>query len=157
MDSKCIICIHFHKKRRTPPPPPLRKEKILPHHVYRRLELWKQKLHTVLGGKSTGNRQKWAKNAPFASVFSKIFSGRPRIPSPYYERINSPLWLYMILYSSRITYVEDRSFEGNFLLREKNQHDLGKKWAQNAPFASIFQKFPGGGPGPPPAGGGNPL
>ena len=39
-----------------------------------------------------------------------------------------------------------------------NQHELGKKWAQNAPFASIFQKFSRGRPpGPPPAGGGLPL
>ena len=29
----------------------------------------------------------------------------------------------------------------------KNQHAIGKKWTQNAPFASIFlKKFPGGGP-----------
>ena len=27
-----------------------------------------------------------------------------------------------------------------------NQHELGKKWAQNAPFASIFQKFSRGRP-----------
>ena len=39
----------------------------------------------------------------------------------------------------------------------ENQHAIGKKWTQNAPFASIFLKISRGRPpGPPPAGGGFP-
>ena len=51
----------------------------------------------------------------------------------------------MIIYS----YGENRSFECkkiHAICRIKNQHDLGEKWAQDAPFASIFQKFSRGRP-----------
>ena len=59
-----------------------------------------QKSHTILEKILTSNRPKKAMNAPFASFFSKHFSGRPRPPPPYCKRIkNSPIGLYIILYS----------------------------------------------------------
>ena len=101
---------------------------ILPHHVYNAFEIWRQKLHTILGQKSTRIRQKVRSERIFCVHFKK--NSQETRPPPYCGRIkNSTLGLELILYS-----------------KDENWHDISKKWAQNAPFTSIFNKFPGGGP-----------
>ena len=90
----------------TPTPPPILREdkkfplvgfiwsstgkvKILPHHIYRRSELWRQKLHTIFWGKiDTNSAKKWAQDAPFASIFQKFSRGRP--PNPHLREGVSP-------------------------------------------------------------------
>ena len=79
----------------TPTPPPLLQEdkkfpygfiwsstakvKIRPRCVYRRSELWRQKLHTIFGEKINTNS---AKNGLRMHHFSKIFPGEaPRTPT----------------------------------------------------------------------------
>ena len=166
-----------------PPPPLLREDKkfpslafpwstakvkIFPHHVYRRSEIWKRKLHTIFGGK---NRHELGKNGlrmHHLHPFFKNFLGEtPTPPPPYCEKIkNFPsLAFYDLLQLrwkfSHITYIQDQSFEGKNYTQffgEKSTRTRQKKWAQNAPFDSIFQKFSRGRPpGPPPTGGGIPL
>ena len=110
--------------------------------------------------KKTGNRQKWAKNAPFASVFQNFSRGDPDPSSPHCEIIilikNSPLALYDPLQLrwifSCITYIEDRSFEGknthNFF--GKNRHELGKNGLRMHNLHPFFKNFLGETPSPPP-------
>ena len=241
MDSKCIICIRFSQifSGRPRTHPLLWEHKKLPSlAVNDPLQLsWKFSRNTYiedrrfegknytqfLGKKSTRTRQKWAQNAPFASIFQKFSQGDPDPPPLLQEHKNSPLWLYMILYSLveispaiRISKIGASRAKlhtifgeeintnsakkmgsecnicihfSNFFIREtptpllqehkklpslavydplqlswkspaihiskigalkakithnfwgRNQHELGKKWAQNAPFLSIFQKF----------------
>ena len=76
---------HLHpffkqNKNRGHPPPrhPSFKRKKISRITY--IGALKAKTTNNFGGKSTGNRQKWAKKAPFPSVFQKFFSGRPRPP-----------------------------------------------------------------------------
>ena len=96
-------------------PPPLRKDKNFPSlALYDSLQLrwtfscityiedrsFESKNYTKFyGEKSTRTRQKWAKNAPFASVFSKNFSGRPEPPPPYCEKIKK-IPLFGFIWSS---------------------------------------------------------
>ena len=94
---------------------------------------------------------------------SKIFSGRPRTPPPPYceRKKNSPLWLYMILYSkgenspaSRISKIG----ELHTIFWEKidtNSTKNGLRMHHSHPF---FKKNSRGrSPGPPPEGRGYPL
>ena len=114
----------FSTKKKTgrnplPPPPPMRKEKNIPHHVYRSFE---GKNYTQFWGeKSIDNRQKWAKNASFA--FSQ---GDPDPPPPPLLREDKKKPL-LALYDpqqlrwkfSRITYIG--------ALNAKNTHNFGGK------------------------------
>ena len=124
--------------------------KILPHHIYRRSELWRQNW----GG---GNQQAIGKNGlrthHLHSVFQKFSRGDPDPPPPFYERIkNSPfgfIWSSKLRWKySHITYIEDRSFEGKIGGGESTGNR--QKWAKNAPFALRFSKIFSGKPRPPP-------
>ena len=88
------------------------KVKNFPHHVYRRSEIWKQ---TFWGKKSTRTRQKWATNAPFASVFQNFSRGDPDPPPPLLrEDKNVPSLAFpqqLRWKFSHITYIKDRRFE----------------------------------------------
>ena len=173
--SECTIYIRFSKLSRGDPDPLLREDKKPPLFV-RILPLqlrWKisrlayigdrsfeSKIYTrFLGEKSTRTRQKLAQNAPFTSVFQKLSRGDPdpllredkKLPSlAVYDPLTSPTLRISKIGALRTKLTHD--FGG------KNNTNSAKKWAQNAPFASIFQKFSRGRPpGPPPAGGGVPA
>ena len=75
------------KNRGGTPPPCERKGKTSPVSRISEIGTLTAKITHNFGEKSTGNRQKLAKNAPFASVFQK-FSGDPETP-PYCERITN--------------------------------------------------------------------
>ena len=92
----------------TPIPPLLREDKNFPSLAFPlqlRLKIsrityiedrrFESKNYTqFFGEKSTRTRQKWATNAPLASVFQKFSRGDP--DPPYCEKIkNSPLWLFL--------------------------------------------------------------
>ena len=176
MDSKCIICIRFSKifsGRPDPPPPPycesIKNSPLLA--VYDPLQLsWKFSRNTYFedrsfegknyiqfcGKKSTRTRQKMGSECTICIHFSKIFSGRPRPPLLQEHKKLPSLVVYDPLQLSwkfsRNTYFEDRSFEGKnytqFLGKKSTR--TRQKLAQNAPFASIFQKFSRWDPDPPP-------
>ena len=181
MGSECNICIRFSKIFSGDPTPPLllRKDKKFPalafpqqlrwkfsHITYiedSRSEIWKQKLHTILGEKSTPTRQKWAQNAPFASVFQKFSRGTPTPPPPLLLRKDKKFpalafpqqlrWKF-----SHITYIEDSRLEIwkqklHTIFGEKIDTNLAKKMGSECTICIHFsKKFPGEGPGPPPAG-----
>ena len=70
--------IRFSKNKKTgeePPPPCERKGKTSPVSRISEIGTLTAKITHNFGEKSTGNRQKWAKNAPFASVFQKFSRG----------------------------------------------------------------------------------
>ena len=60
--------------------------------------------------------------------FSKVFPGDP---IPYCKRIKSSHLRRTELWRQKL----------HTIFGKKNPHQLGKKWAQNAPFASILHKF----------------
>ena len=107
--------------------------KILPHHVYRRSELWRQILH----------------ECTICIRFSNIFSGGGGTPDPNLQEdkklpssaLYDPLQLRLKL--SHVAYIEDWSFEAkvthNFL--GKNKHELGKKMGSEYTFCIHFSKI----------------
>ena len=144
----------FFKQNKTgeDTPSPIRKEKILPHNVYRRSELWRQKLHTILGGKSTGNRQKWVKKAPFAFVFQK-FSRRDPTPPLLREDKKPPLFVRLLPLQlrwkiSRLAYIGDRSFESKINTRffggkiNTNSTKIGSECTIYIRFSKTFSGRP---------------
>ena len=130
MGSEWIICIRFSKKKNPgedtpPPPPPMRKEKLFPYHVRYIGTLKAKNTHNFGRKKSTCNRHKWAKNAPFASVFQKFSRGDPDPPPLLQEDKKLPFWLDMILYS--LGENSPTSYRRSELWRQKLHTNLGKK------------------------------
>ena len=84
--------------RGDPDPPPLLREdfgfsstakvKIFPHHVhvYRRSEIWKQKLHTIFGEKIDTNSAKMGYECTICIRFFKNFLGETPTPPPTARR-----------------------------------------------------------------------
>ena len=105
-------------------------------------------IQTFGGGDQHAIGKKWTQNAPFASIFLKISRGRSLDPhlqeGDIHSRIysakgkNSPHHVYR---SGALKTKITQKFEGG-----GNQHAIGKKWTQNAPFASIFLKISRGRP-----------
>ena len=99
----------------------------------------------------------WTQNASFASVFQKIFSGRPR-PSPLlreHKKLPSlaeydPLQLSWKF--SRNTYIEDRSFEGKTYTQflGKKSTRTRQKMDSECTICIHFSKIFSGRPRPPP-------
>ena len=156
MDSECIICIRFPKKKKKP----LRtkfERKNFSRVTYIGDQNFEGKHYTQFweNKKTTGNRQKLAKNAPFASVFQN-FSGRPRNPPPpppYSERKKNPL---LALYGeisppsrfSKIGALKAKithNFRGG-----GDQQAIGRNWLRMHHLHPFFKKFLGETPTPPP-------
>ena len=100
------------------------------------------KIHLAIG-------QKWAQNAPFASIFLEFSQGRPWtpllqkgdiIPSRIYtfKGKNSP--------ASRISEIGALKTKNTQTFGGGGQHAIGKKRTHNAPFAFIFLKISRGRP-----------
>ena len=91
--------------------------------------------------------------------FKKFPVGAPRSPT-WRRGISTSASIQLRVKNYPASRISERSFEDkNYTqILGKNQHAIGKKLSQNAPFASIFLKISRGRPpGPPPAGGGYPL
>ena len=140
------------------PPPPHSKGKKFSRIAYIRDHSLKAKTTHNFGGKSTLTRQKWAKKAPFASVFQNFTRGDPDPPLLREDEklpslaVYDPLQLRWKISRTTYMYIEVRSFEG------KNYTQLfGKKSTRTRPkmgsdshFRPFFKFFSGETPTPPP-------
>ena len=111
--------------------------------------------------KSTRNRQKMDSECTICINFSKNFPGEPPPRTPTCRRgISTSAYIQLRVKNHPASRISERSFEDkNYTqILGKNQHAIGKKLSQNAPFASIFlKKFPGEAPRTPTCGRGIPL
>ena len=147
---ECTICIIFskHFSGRPRPPPPILQEnkktplldfilfssanlKILPHHVYRRLEIWRQNYTKFLGR----NQHELCKKKKYGHrihhllpVFKKNLWETPN-PRPYWGKIKKSLLGF--IWSSKaevkiILHQVYRSFEGKNYTQfwRRNQHEF---------------------------------
>ena len=133
--------------------------KILPHHEYRRSEIWRQNYTKFLVRINTNYAKKnGLRIHHLHPIFNKILWETLNL-WPYCMKIKNTLLGFIWSSKAEVKILPHqvyRSFEGkNYTsLWRRNQHEFcKKKLAQNAPFASNFQKCFGGVPGPPPAGG----
>ena len=136
------------------------KVKIVPHHGYRRSEIWRQNYTTFLG---RNQHELCKKNGHRIHHLHPIFKKKNlwETPNlwPYCMKIKNALLGFIWSSKAEVKILPHqvyRSFEGKNYTSfwRRNQHEFcKKKLAQNAPFWSNFQKCFGGVPGHPPAGG----
>ena len=94
--------------------------------------------------------------------FFKNFLGETPTHPPYCERIQTILFCFIWFSTVEVKILPHCVYRRSEFWRQKSQshdwEDQHQKWAQNAPFASMFKNFPGEAPppGPPPKGGGIP-
>ena len=134
----------------------MRKENNLPHHGDRSFEGKNYTQYFFLGGGgggSTRTRQKWAQNAPFASVFQKFSRGDPDPPTVRRSKIS----LFGFSSTAKmkifpITYIEDRRFGSKNCTQfgGKNRNELGKNGLRMHHLHPFFKNFLGETPTPPP-------
>ena len=124
--------------------------KILPHHVYRRSELWRQ---NFWGGDQQAIGKIGLRMHHLHPFFKNFLGETPTPPPLLQEDKNFPsgfIWSSTaeVKIRHRCVYRISELWRQKLhtIFWGKNKHELGKKWAQNAPFASIFLKFSGGGP-----------
>ena len=144
---------HLHplkKTGRTPPPPDAKRINSPASRITEIRDLKTKITHNFGWTNQQAIGKNWPRMHHLHLFFNNFLRGTP--PPPYCERIKN--FPFLALYDplqlrwklSRITYIEALKAK----LLGKNQLELAKKWAQNAPFVSIFEIFLGEIPTPPP-------
>ena len=152
-----VSFVSVKKKKTKGPPPPHAKGKKCPASW--RLELWRQKLHTIFGG---WNRHELGKNGlrmHHLHPFFKNFLGETPNPPPHCEKIKKfPSLAFPLDLQLRWKFFPHHVYRWSEIWKQKlhtilggwNRHELGKNGLRMHHLHPFFKNFLGETPNPPP-------
>ena len=149
MGSKCTIYIRFSKifSGRPRPLPYCEKIKKFPSLAFPQQLRWKFSHITYIedrrfesknytqfwGEKSTRTRQKWAKNAPFASVFTNFLRETPTTPPPHYcKKIKKTLFGFIWSSTAKVKILPHHVYRRSEIWKQKLHTIFVKKIDTNS-------------------------